>query len=187
MLWWVHHRSPKIPLGEAASCKCVRSKRSKTFFFSSHRPSSARSQFARNFFFFFFMSPARSLSDVMRPTNHTLRRLCLATAPTPKPKPNPRAATGIFRGSAAVPRRSYAFTSAGAPTFQVFNRRTKWLQKERAASDPEASRQADYLKDEVAMRLCERLLVRSLCVLSPLPLSPPLSLSLPSRTTRSRD
>ncbi|KAK6210853.1 hypothetical protein LQW54_005728 [Pestalotiopsis sp. IQ-011] len=61
--------------------------------------------------------------------------------------------------STVVPaRRSYAFTSAGAPIHQVFNRRTKWLQKERAASSPEQSRTADYLKDEVARRLCERLL-----------------------------
>jgi len=40
----------------------------------------------------------------------------------------------------------------------VFNRRTKWLQKERVASNPEESRQADYLKDEVATRLADRLL-----------------------------
>ncbi|KAI8205869.1 Arginine-hydroxylase NDUFAF5 [Colletotrichum sp. SAR 10_86] len=91
--------------------------------------------------------------------NRTFKRLCLAA-------PNPRlptgAVSGLLRGSpaaaAAASRRS-AFTAAGAPTFQVFNRRTKWLQKERAASNPEASRQADYLKDEVASRLCERLLV----------------------------
>lgn len=43
--------------------------------------------------------------------------------------------------------------------FEVFNRRSKWLQKERAAANVEGSRQADYLKDEVAIRLCERLLV----------------------------
>lgn len=57
-------------------------------------------------------------------------------------------------------RRSYALQAPGAPAFEVFNRKTKWLQKERAASNVEGSRQADYLKDEVAMRLCERLLVR---------------------------
>lgn len=56
-------------------------------------------------------------------------------------------------------RRSYAGVATGAPRFQVFNRRAKWLQKERAASKPEESRQADYLKDEVAMRVVERLLV----------------------------
>jgi len=56
-------------------------------------------------------------------------------------------------------RRGYAFQAAGAPVFEVFNRQTKWRQKERAAANVEASRQSDYLKDEVAARLCERLLV----------------------------
>ncbi len=56
-------------------------------------------------------------------------------------------------------RRFYAFQTAGAPVFEVFSRRTKWLQKEKAAANVELSRQADYLKDEVAIRLCERLLV----------------------------
>jgi NADH dehydrogenase [ubiquinone] 1 alpha subcomplex assembly factor 5 len=55
-------------------------------------------------------------------------------------------------------RRTYAVQAGGAPRFQVFNRRTKWLQKERAASNPDDSRQADYIKDEVAIRLSERLL-----------------------------
>lgn len=59
----------------------------------------------------------------------------------------------------ASARRHYAFQAAGAPSFQVFNRHTKWLQKERAASNAELSRQADYLKDEVASRVAERLLV----------------------------
>ena len=44
---------------------------------------------------------------------------------------------------------------------QVFNDHTKQLQRERAAADVEASRKVDYLRDEVASRLCERLLVRS--------------------------
>lgn len=57
-------------------------------------------------------------------------------------------------------RRRYAFQASGRPVFQVFNRRTKWLQKERAAANVDESRQADYLKDEVAARVCERLLVR---------------------------
>lgn len=60
-----------------------------------------------------------------------------------------------------VARRSYAFQAAAPPIHQVFNRRTKWLQKERAAADVENSRVADYLKDEVAIRLCDRLLVLS--------------------------
>jgi len=55
--------------------------------------------------------------------------------------------------------RSYAIQSPGQPTLQVFNRHIKYLQKERAASNVEKSRQTDYLKDEVAMRLSERLLV----------------------------
>ncbi|KAL6691107.1 S-adenosyl-L-methionine-dependent methyltransferase [Trichoderma pleuroticola] len=58
---------------------------------------------------------------------------------------------------AAAPRRFYAVAS-GATRFQVFDRRVKWLQKERAASNAEESQQADYLKDEVAIRLTERLL-----------------------------
>lgn len=59
-------------------------------------------------------------------------------------------------------RRSFASQTPGSPVFEVFNRRSKWLQKERAAANVEGSRQADYLKDEVAIRLCERLLVRPL-------------------------
>ncbi|QUC23790.1 uncharacterized protein UV8b_08031 [Ustilaginoidea virens] len=58
----------------------------------------------------------------------------------------------------ACGRQSYAVQSPGAPRFQVFSRRVKWLQKERAASRPQESRQADYLKDEVAVRVTERLL-----------------------------
>lgn len=73
-----------------------------------------------------------------------------------------RVAPTLARACRATPcrpsTRSYAFTAAGAPIQQVFNRHTKWLQKERAAANVEESRIADYLKDEVAARLCERLL-----------------------------
>ncbi|KAI1095345.1 S-adenosyl-L-methionine-dependent methyltransferase [Rostrohypoxylon terebratum] len=55
-------------------------------------------------------------------------------------------------------RRSYAFQAASPPVHQVFNRRTKWLQKERAAADLQHSRITGYVKDEVAIRLCNRLL-----------------------------
>lgn len=60
----------------------------------------------------------------------------------------------------AVPQLSqkYAVQAPGTPTFDVFNHQTKWLQKERAAKNAEQSRQVDYLRDEVAFRLCERLL-----------------------------
>ncbi|KAI9751534.1 MAG: hypothetical protein M4579_006028 [Chaenotheca gracillima] len=57
-----------------------------------------------------------------------------------------------------VPCRSYAVQAPGAPTLQVFNRHTKYLQKERAAQNTEESRKVDYIKDEVAIRLSERLL-----------------------------
>ncbi|KAH7156768.1 S-adenosyl-L-methionine-dependent methyltransferase [Dactylonectria macrodidyma] len=63
-----------------------------------------------------------------------------------------------FLPASVASRRFYAVQAPGAPRFQVFNRRTKWLQKERIAANPEESRQADYLKDEVATRLSERLL-----------------------------
>lgn len=55
--------------------------------------------------------------------------------------------------------RTYATQTSGAPMLQVFNNHTKYLQRERAASDPIASRKVDYLRDEIASRLCERLLV----------------------------
>ncbi|KAH7021258.1 S-adenosyl-L-methionine-dependent methyltransferase [Microdochium trichocladiopsis] len=74
---------------------------------------------------------------------------------------SPRLAAAAAAAAIATPtwaRRSYAFQAAAPPLHQVFNRRTKWLQKERAAADVESSRTADYLKDEVAIRLCERLL-----------------------------
>ncbi|KAK0706735.1 S-adenosyl-L-methionine-dependent methyltransferase [Lasiosphaeria miniovina] len=64
----------------------------------------------------------------------------------------------LLRTASAAARRSYAFQAAGSPVFDVFNRKTKWLQRERAAAHVEQSRQADYLKDEVAARVCERLL-----------------------------
>ena len=55
--------------------------------------------------------------------------------------------------------RPYAVQAHGTPSLQVFNRHAKYLQKQRAAADVEISRKVDYLKDEVASRLCERLLV----------------------------
>src|ERR1700742_4229043 len=55
-------------------------------------------------------------------------------------------------------RRPYAIQAPGGPTHQVFNENVKYLQKERAASNTEYSRQVDYLKDEVAQRLVDRLL-----------------------------
>lgn len=56
------------------------------------------------------------------------------------------------------PYRSYAVQSPGTPAIEVFDSRTKWQHKERAASLPSQSRKVDYLRDEVAARLCDRLL-----------------------------
>lgn len=56
--------------------------------------------------------------------------------------------------------RRYAVQAPGAPTLEIFSGRQKWMQKERAASDVEMSRSVDYLRDEVASRLCERILVK---------------------------
>jgi len=58
--------------------------------------------------------------------------------------------------------RRYAMQAPGAPTLEIFSNQHKWQQKERAASNPELSRSVDYLRDEVASRLCERILVRGL-------------------------
>ncbi|KAI9806233.1 MAG: hypothetical protein M1825_006348 [Sarcosagium campestre] len=69
-----------------------------------------------------------------------------------------KSATSNSLLSPLIHHRHYAVQAPGAPTLQVFNRHTKQLQKTRAALDPEASRRVDYLKDEIAGRLCERLL-----------------------------
>lgn len=65
----------------------------------------------------------------------------------------------LVRPFAAVQTRCYARQSPIAPTLEVFNSHTKYLQKERAAQNVEESRQVDYMRDEVATRLAERLLV----------------------------
>ncbi|KAL2809782.1 S-adenosyl-L-methionine-dependent methyltransferase [Aspergillus granulosus] len=64
----------------------------------------------------------------------------------------------LLRSSWAPARRTYASQTPGNPVLEIFNRKTKHLQKDRAAQNVEESRKVDYLKDEVAMRLCERLL-----------------------------
>lgn len=53
-------------------------------------------------------------------------------------------------------RRNYVTT---AQAFNVFDRKAKLLQKDRAASNIEESRTVDYLKDEIAARVADRLLV----------------------------
>lgn len=66
----------------------------------------------------------------------------------------------LFRSGIFLSRR-YAVQTPGNPTLEVFDRKTKYLQKERAAHNVEESRNVDYLRDEVASRLSERLLVRT--------------------------
>ncbi|KAI9313277.1 S-adenosyl-L-methionine-dependent methyltransferase [Dichotomocladium elegans] len=67
--------------------------------------------------------------------------------------------TRLVQHTARIPwRRFYATPSASnTPVFQVFNREAKRMQKDRAAKDVESSRTVDYLKDEVAARVADRL------------------------------
>lgn len=53
-------------------------------------------------------------------------------------------------------RRQYVATPQA---FHVFNRDVKRMQKDRAALNVEESRTVDYLKDEIAARVADRLLV----------------------------
>lgn len=54
--------------------------------------------------------------------------------------------------------RCYATQSARGGMPAIFNRSVKQLQRIRSASDPASNREADYLKDEVANRVVDRLL-----------------------------
>ena len=63
----------------------------------------------------------------------------------------------LRRRPATFPR-AYAVQAPGAPTLEIFNQHIKYLQRERAANHIEQSRKTDYLKDEVASRLVDRLL-----------------------------
>ncbi|OAA67144.1 methyltransferase type 11 [Niveomyces insectorum RCEF 264] len=91
------------------------------------------------------------------PATRPFAQATFSAPSTRRPALTATAAASATRATDGVFCRGYAFQAPGQPVYAVFNRRTKWLQKERAAADVEASRQADYLKDEVAMRLCERL------------------------------
>lgn len=55
-------------------------------------------------------------------------------------------------------RRGYAVQNSGAPIASVFSNEAKYLQRSRAAANVTESRAVDYLRDEVAARLCTRLL-----------------------------
>lgn len=55
-------------------------------------------------------------------------------------------------------RRNYAVQNSGSPIASVFSSQAKYLQRSRAAANVGESRAVDYLRDEVAARLCTRLL-----------------------------
>ncbi|CAO0793387.1 unnamed protein product [Mucor circinelloides] len=63
--------------------------------------------------------------------------------------------TVIRRSIVTTTQRHYA---TAPQAFQVFNREAKKLQKDRAAMNVEESRTVDYLKDEIAARVADRLL-----------------------------
>jgi NADH dehydrogenase [ubiquinone] 1 alpha subcomplex assembly factor 5 len=70
----------------------------------------------------------------------------------------PLARRALGRPAVRPAVRHYAVQAPGAPTLEIFSNQQKWMQKERAAADSESSRSVDYLRDEVASRLCERVL-----------------------------
>jgi len=66
--------------------------------------------------------------------------------------------SALRRRRLILPARNYAVQAPGALTLEIFNYRVKLLQRERAARNYEESRNVDYLRNEVAQRLCDRLL-----------------------------
>ncbi|KAK9322776.1 hypothetical protein V1517DRAFT_322418 [Lipomyces orientalis] len=75
-----------------------------------------------------------------------------AAAISPRPASRPHCPISKCRGfSSSAP--------VGADVMQVFNRKVKEKQRDRAALDPDTSRIVDYLRNEVANRLVERLLL----------------------------
>lgn len=65
----------------------------------------------------------------------------------------------ILRQGVCSSARLYSSKAAEPPqsAFQVFDKRAKFLQRERAASNQKESRNVDYLRNEVASRILERL------------------------------
>jgi NADH dehydrogenase [ubiquinone] 1 alpha subcomplex assembly factor 5 len=71
-------------------------------------------------------------------------------------------------------RRSASTSAAASPlaassALNVFDARTKRLQRDRASSKVDMSRLTDYIRDQVAAVMVDRLLVRTfrLCLVSP--------------------
>ncbi|PYH41364.1 uncharacterized protein BP01DRAFT_360491 [Aspergillus saccharolyticus JOP 1030-1] len=87
-----------------------------------------------------------------------LRPLVRSHIPTPTASSPTTAHLPSVPTRSCIARRTYAMQTPGNPVMEIFNRRVKHLQKDRAAQNVEESRKTDYIKDEVARRLCERLL-----------------------------
>lgn len=82
-----------------------------------------------------------------------------------------KAIPGLLRKTATLlPKRYYAIVPPTTPGpeaagFQVFHRDTKRKQKDRAATNVTESRITDYLKDEIAARVADRILVRNILII----------------------
>ncbi|ORY91275.1 S-adenosyl-L-methionine-dependent methyltransferase [Syncephalastrum racemosum] len=72
-------------------------------------------------------------------------------------RPSTQAVAAVSAAAGRLTRRNYAIASPGAAVFQIFNRHVKTRQRDRAALDVEKSRTTDYLKDEIAARVADRL------------------------------
>ena len=75
---------------------------------------------------------------------------------TPRLAPTSYASLRAYATASGVPPR-LAASSPQSP-FAVFDRKLKKLQRDRAAGDPERSRLTDYVKDEIAASMVDRLL-----------------------------
>lgn len=64
-----------------------------------------------------------------------------------------------IKSFSCIKKYSTAANQQNSSAFMVFNRETKRIQRDRSSIDTEESRKVDYLKDEIAYRMVDRLLV----------------------------
>jgi len=86
--------------------------------------------------------------------------------------------TSLARTALRQPVRAYAvpsFAPSSASPFAVFDRDLKRNQRNRAARNVQRSRLTDYVKDDVAQSMVDRLLVSDSHPLSPLSLTSSLA------------
>lgn len=95
--------------------------------------------------------PARTTQSTMPRPPTSLRALALAQS-----KPQPFTTRRTFAAPTSTPRPSASSPNAA---FIVFDRQAKLEQRNVAASDKERSRLTDYVKDQVAGNMVDRLLV----------------------------